>query len=219
MSWLEIDEELLNNVEDEKVSEGGSVLPSGIYDVEIVQLYARQTDSGAVMIELEGKTEVEVEGKKEEKKIYYSNCIQSGDEKGNKTTYTDKKSGKEMLLPGVVASVHMFQSMGLDFAKATPSKEKVERGQGTIEAKVFKELRAKKFKACIRQYENEYNGEVSVKYDIENFLDTDGKNNKGESQTEKFLKKIEKSPIKKLKAKAGVTVPTASTAGVADSGW
>lgn len=210
MSWLNIDTELLNTVEAEKVSEGTDVLASGVYTVKVDTCFLRKTDSGATMIELSTATE-------DGQKVFWSTCLKSGDAKGNKATYTDK-NGKEQLLPGVTQAIHLFQACGLDLTKEEPTQGKVEYRDGIIEAGIFKGLTGKVFKACVRQYENEYNGDISIKYDIENFLDVDGKNKDGVAMEDKFLAKIEKSPIKLLKKKSTTSAPIQEAAAAA-SGW
>lgn len=218
MSWLNIDDEMIDNVEDAKVGgEGYEPLESGVYKSKITQAYLRKTDSGAVMFELEVETDKIKDGSEDREKIYWSTCVVSGDEKGNKSTYTDKQ-GAERPLPGVTHVKHLFDSVGLDMKTEKPEPTKVKRGDNEIDAKVFKSLTGKMFTACARQYENEYNGEISIKVDIENFLDLEGKNKKGEFLVDKFKKKIEKSPIKLLKKKAAPTTQENSEAAAA-SGW
>lgn len=210
MSWLEIDKSLLEDVQAESVSTGGT-LESGLYTVAVKQCYLRKTDSGAVMLELETETQDEL-------KVFWSTCVKSGDAKGNKATYTNK-SGQEQILPGVSQAIHLFQACGLDLTTEEPIESKVERRDTVIDAKVFKAITGKKFMACVRQYENEYNGDINIKYDIENFLDVDGKNSKGELLSDKFLEKIEKSPIKLLKKAKATQASSADAAVVASSGW
>lgn len=209
MSFLNISEELLNTVEAEKVSEGTGVLASGVYTVKVEQCFIRKTDSGATMIELAAES-------KEGKKVFWNTCLKSGDAKGNKATYIDK-NGKEQLLPGVIQAIHLFEACGLDLTKEEPSNGKVMHKDVEIEAGIFKSLTGKTFKACVRQYESEYNGEVSIRYDIENFLDLDGKNKDGVAMEDKFLAKIEKSPIKLLAKKS--STPNNNEVAAAASGW
>jgi hypothetical protein len=209
-SWLEVNSELLNEVKAESVSEYKQV-ESGAYVVAIQAAYLRQTDSGAVMFELETIT-------KDEVAINWSTCVKSGDAKGNKATYTDKK-GVEKLLPGVEQVTRLFNACGFDsLGSIEPTPLKVIRRDAEIDAKVFKDLKAKKFMACVRQYENEYNGDINIKIDIEKFLDIDGKNKNGEYIADKFLALIEKSPIKLLKKKKEVTNTQASSEAAA-AGW
>lgn len=212
MNWLNVSEELLNGVEAENVSTGSGVLESGVYEVKVNSCFIRKTDSGASMLELNTEDE-------DGNKVFWNTCLKSGDAKGNKSTYTDKK-GKEQLLPGVVHAMHLFESCGLDLTKEEPQTGTVEYRDNNIEAGIFKAITGKKFKACVRQYEDEYNGEIKLKYDIENFLDVNGENTKGEFLEDKFLAKIEKSPVKLLKKKTGGSQPTAAAqAEAAQSGW
>jgi hypothetical protein len=208
MSWLNIENEVYEEIGVEEIS---SYVPiqSGAYIVTIEQCYLRKTDSGAVMLELE--TELE-----DKRKLSWSTCVVSGDEKGNKSTYTNK-NGKQQALPGVSSTKHLFEAVGMDMKKEEPTVAKIIRGDKTIDAKVFKQLTGKKFIACVQQYENLYNNEVSLKLDILNFLDVNGKNSTGESQVEKFNEKIARTPIKKLKTDTGASVNNVEAA--AASGW
>lgn len=192
MSWLGDIDALLGDVKAEVVSSGSSLVESGVYLVTVKEAFVRKVDSGATMFHLVGSTN-------EGLSIDWNTCVKSGDAKGNKPTYVDKKSGKELLLPGVVQVSHLFEALGSDIKTTAPTSGKIKFKDGVIEAGIFKTLTDKAFKACIRQYENEYNGEVNIKYDIENFLDKNGNNKNGENLVDKFLEKIEKSPIKKLK--------------------
>lgn len=234
MSWLELDDEMLDQAsqETENVSEGFKQIESGAYKSKIVQAYLRKTDTGAVMFELEVEVGVPGEdGKVEPRKLEWSTCVVSGDEKGNKSTWTvtDQHSdsvkkrygvGAEVPLPGIPEVSHLMQSVGLNIKTEKPEPAKVKRGDSEIDAKVFKNLTGKMFTACVRQYENEYNGEVNIKAGIEHFLDIDGKNSKGSYEVEKFQKKIEKSPIKLLKKKQASTNNSDQQAAVAAaSGW
>ena len=67
-------------------------LDSGIYESIITMAYQGVSKNGAAFIALT----LESNGRTHSEKVY----VTSGDAKGNKATYTDKKSGKEKPLPG-----------------------------------------------------------------------------------------------------------------------
>ena len=73
------------------VGGGYTVLESGIYEGVLKHAYLQDTDKGATMIDLG----FEVDGKT----ISVSECVMSGDKKGNKTYYVNK-DGKQVNLPG-----------------------------------------------------------------------------------------------------------------------
>jgi len=67
------------------------ILSSAIYTAKVNQAYIFETKSGANF----AKIELEADGKR----LFFNECFQSGDEKGNKTFYTDK-DGNDNDLPG-----------------------------------------------------------------------------------------------------------------------
>lgn len=216
MSWLnelEINE-MLNNVGADKVSSGSYEVVSGVYTVAIKEAYLKKTDSGATMFHLNLEDDNGL-------KLNYSTCIKSGDAKGNKSTYQNQK-GETKLLPGVISVKHLFESVKLDMMKEVPSNKKIkvkkQDGEEVISVGLFKTMTNKKFTACVRQYEDMYNNEIKIKYDIENFLDVNGNNKDGESQIEAFLAKIEKNPIKKLKG-SNTPKPTVNTEASITENW
>ncbi len=227
MDWLgDIDESKLNEVKAENVVTS-SALASAPYLVVLDQVFIKKADSGASMFHIEGQAtklksngeSVSIDKEHEPEKLSWSGCSRSGDEKGNKPTYTDKKSGEEKLLPSVVQIKHFFDAIGVKMATSAPTKGSVEYNGETIDADIFKKLTGKKFVSCVRQYENDYNGEISIKYDIENFLDIDGKNTNGEYLVDAFIEKIEKSPIKKARAKKAPAQKAGNAGEAEKKGW
>lgn len=79
--------------EDQDTLGGGGVQESGLYDCTIKLAYITKSAGGAMAINLVLETDRKVSINQQ---IY----ISSGDAKGNKFTYTDKKSGEEKPLPG-----------------------------------------------------------------------------------------------------------------------
>lgn len=210
LDWLEIDDSMFEEIGEEKIS-SFSIPESGAHKVEIEQCFLRRTDKGAIMLELQTKNQVG-------QKINWSTCLATGDEKGNKTTFV--KDGVERPLPGIKDAKHLFEAFGLDFRKVSPTNSEVLFFDKTIKAKVYKQLSGKKFTACVQQYENEWNGDVSTKLNILHFLDADGKNKSGEYYVDIFNEKMAKNPVKKLKG--STAAPTSSYApseNIKDAGW
>lgn len=215
MNEFGVSEEDINSVKAGEIVEY-EVIPSGFYCVEIEKAYNRTTDSGAKMFRLEGST---VNLKNEREAVSWETCVASGDDKGNKSTYTDKRTGKEKLLPGVEQVTNLFKVVGVNISTTKVIDANVEFGSDKkiIDVRAFTDLTGKKFGACIRQYENEYNGDISIRYDIELFTDLDGKNFAGEDVVTAFVKKIEKSPIKKIRAKSASSSAGSSAGNVSDA--
>ena len=190
---------------------GGNLLDSAIYEVAVESAFIRKTDSGAKMLELLFITDKGMPFK-------WSTCTQSGDEKGNKSTYTDKRSGKERDLPGVISLKHFLDAIGEKNPAAAPGE--VIFGDKTITALCLTSVQGKKLKLGINQFESEYNGSINVKNDVIAFMDTDGNNRAGELIEDKVSNKLKNNPIKKLKIAGGGTTPTAGTAAdLAKGGW
>ena len=211
LDMLGISQETVQAVEPEEVYEG-STIPSGLYTVGVEQAYIRKTDSGANMLEIDFKL---ADGKD----FHYATCVASGDEKGNKSTYTSKQ-GKEVALPGVVSLTKFLTA--IDSLKAAAVKgEVMHRGKDKIEALCFTGIQGKKLQIGVNQEENFYQGDINIKNDVKYWLDESGKNSKGEDLTEKVGASLEKFPLKKLKASkdAAPTTGGATEAPKAGSGW
>lgn len=209
LEQMDLNPEDFNDIKEQTA--GGNVLDSGVYSMAINEAFIRKTDSGAKMLELSF-----VSDKGEDFK--WSTCTQSGDAKGNKSTYTDKNSGKERDLPGVISLKHFLDAIGEKNPVANPGEVKF--GDKTITALCLTEVQGKKLKLGINQFENEYNGSVNVKNDIIAFMDTDGNNRAGELIEDKISNKLKNNPIKKLRAAGGTKAPEAGAAAdVAAKGW
>lgn len=78
---------------EDKDTFGGSVKDTGIYPAEIDLAFIKKADSGALMFNITFLLE-------DKSKFSISECIQSGDAKGNKPYYIDKKSQEKVALPG-----------------------------------------------------------------------------------------------------------------------
>ncbi len=211
LSSLGIVEEEFVNIEAESVHEGGT-RDSGVYDAAVKQAYIRRTDSGASMLEVDF-TMVD------ESNFHYSTCVKSGDEKGNKTTYTSKQ-GKEVALPGVSAMRHFLDAIGVVNPGAVEGE--VEHFGNKISALCITDIQGKKLKLGVNQYENFYNGETSVRNDVKYWMNANGENGTGDGILDKVTAALEKNPLRKLKAApaaAPATGGTANAAPTANSGW
>lgn len=212
LEQLGIQNEVLEQVQPEEVYEGNT-RPSGLYVVAVDKAYVRKTDSGANMLEVDFKMEDGTD-------FHYSTCVLSGDEKGNKSTYTTKQ-GKELALPGVVSMTKFLTA--IDSVTAPAANGEVEHKGNKIEALCFTGLQGKKLQIGINQEENFYQGDVLVKNDVKYWLDAAGKNSAGEDLSEKVTESLAKHPLKKLKVSAQ-TANNAGAAGNAEapkagSGW
>lgn len=86
---------------------GGGVQSTDVYALTCEYMYLDQTQSGALMAMGSFKTEAGVS-------IRFSECIMSKKSGTLKATYTDKRSNKEVPLPGYSKVLHLAQAMGLD---------------------------------------------------------------------------------------------------------
>ena len=214
LDTLGISKEVIAQVEPEEVYEG-STLPAGLYKVVVDKAYIRKTDSGANMLEVDFKMEDGTD-------FHYSTCVLSGDEKGNKSTYTSKQ-GKEVALPGVVSLTKFLTA--IDSVKANAIEGEVDhRGKGNIKALCFDGLQGKALLVGVNQEESFYQGDVLIKNDVKYWLDESGKNSAGEDLKEKVEESLEKHPLKKLKQAGGNTPSAGAGAGAgksasSESGW
>jgi hypothetical protein len=176
----------------QKVSTGGLLAP-GVYEMVIDKVYATKADSGAVRLNAELKYQRE-DGS--EGTFFWNTWVQSGDEKGNKATYTDK-NGNQKPLPGVIEMRHFFKSAGVEDPQVKPATIEV-FGEPT-EVKALPELTGKKVLVGIRHMYDDYK-EQDVAF-VDTFLSANGKNSDGEDLREKLEEKIKKNPYKKAKGK------------------
>lgn len=222
LSQLGINQEEFNNIEEEKVPEGYTK-ESGVYDVAVDTAYIRKTDSGAKMLEVTFKMA-------DDSNHNWSTCIASGDEKGNKSTWTVRDDhaestktrygvGTEVPLPGVVEMRHLLDAIKTPDPAA--SEGQVKHRDDTITALCLTGIQGKRLKIGLRQEENFYNGEVSIRNHVQYWMDDEGKNGKGEDILEKATAWLAKNPLKKLRganATAATTAPQGE-APAAGSGW
>lgn len=212
LSQLDIDKAQIDAIKPEGVSEG-FLLPSGMYDAAIDEAYIRKTDSGAKMLEVKFILA-------DESGFSWSTCVLSGDEKGNKSTYTTKQN-KEVNLPGVVQMQHFFDAIGVPNPSA--SQGEVMHRDEKIKALCIEGVQGKKLKLGVNQQENLYNGDVTVRNDVKYWLTENGENSKGEDLLEKAVEALQKNPIKKLKNTPAFNTPAqtggTNVAEAAAEGW
>ena len=165
-------------------------LDSGIYTARIEKVFIRKTDSGASMVEL-GATIIDTEDS-----FFWNTCIRSGDEKDNKTTYTSS-NGKEVILPGVVEFDSLMAVLGIDKPSGAPCK--VDFRDEEIDALCISGVQGKTIKLGIRQEENDYNGEITIRNSVHKFMTAEGEDGRGESIEEDVAKFLERNPLKKAK--------------------
>jgi len=213
LGQLNIQPEEFASIEPEEVRAEGFLKESGLYIAAVDKAYIRKTDSGANMLEVDFKLA-------DETTFHYSNCVASGDLKGNKSTYTSKQ-GKEVSLPGVQKMRLFLDAIGVKDPNAVQGE--VEHFGTKIKALCIESIQGKKLQIGVNQYENFYNGEVSIKNDIKYFLDANGKSGNGEDLAEKVTESLEKNPLKKLKASAAAPTTGAPVTGGSEaaktSGW
>lgn len=206
---IKVSQEQVDGVKSQTVSEGGSVWDAGIYSVVIDRAYVRKTDSGAKMFSVFMKNQDGAE-------VMYGTCVQSGDEKGNKSTYVDK-AGKEKLLPGIEEVKRIFDAIKIKSPAGRLAK--IEHFGNQIEVMAYPDMTGKKLTIGVRTEDNEYEGEIRVVNLFDAFLDVDGLNSDGENMLEKLKAKIEAAPHKKKKSKSASTAPAAEKAAAASTGW
>ena len=199
----------------QQVSAGGC-LQAGVYVMGIERAYAMKTEKGALKVSIDFI--YPREGEEEMGKYFFHTYIASGDEKGNKSTYTCKKTAKELPLPGLIEFNNLLKSVGIADPKTKDATIEMFNEQVTVKA--MPELTGKKVTIGIR---NEYDDfkEKDVAF-VDTFLDADGKNSDGEDMLEVLTEKIKKTPFKKAKkAKAPATTAPAGGTGseAAAPGW
>ncbi len=123
LEQMDLNPEDFNTIKEQTA--GGNVLDSKVYELTVDAAFIRKTPAGAKMLELSFITADDVPFK-------WSTCTQSGDEKGNKSTFTDKNTGKERDLPGVVSLKHFLDAIGEQNPPASPGEVKF--GNDTITA-------------------------------------------------------------------------------------
>ena len=185
---------------------GGSVIEPGVYKMETTEVFVRNTDKGAKMLHI-----VAFDKSNPKTVIEYSTCIQSGDEKGNKSTYKDKNTGAEKQLPGVIELKHFQQAIKLDSLATEVTKTTYNNSEITV-----KSIPGAVGKSLALGIKTEDDGEYQ-KNIITAFMTVEGENNKGERIVEKVAENIARNPIKK--PKGGKKETAAAKAPEKVKGW
>lgn len=209
-----VQEELAKEIKPEQVYEG-KTLPAGLYPAVVDKAYIKESQSGAKGLVVDFNVQMP-DG--EVKPYSYIAWVASGDEKGNKSTYTDKKTGKERPLPGYTAMVKFLRAIDSEDAQVQEATLPGKDG-APMTVQAFQGLQGKKLMIGIRQEENLYEGNITIRNDIQYWLNEDGKNEEGEDLKEKVAEKLASNPIKKLKTQPAATNAAAATPGTAPSGW
>jgi len=129
--------QLGSNVEqpnEDVIVAGGFTLPTGLYAMIVQNAYLDKTSTGAMMMHLHLKR------KTGGNQVYrFSDCIVSGDTKGNKPTYI--KDGKEFPLPGYSKMNQICQiTTGLTLGQITPEKKLIKLYDFDAKAEVPREV-------------------------------------------------------------------------------
>ena len=207
--------------QEERVSSGGSGFSeSGIHMGVIKMAKVMEASSGAVGIAIEIETE-------DKKTARITEWIQSGDAKGNKTTYTDK-DGNEVNLPGMTKIKNLnFLLTGVFGLPSSEEKEIKEydwdlKQEVSVRKDVVVPWLNRPIGFCIMMtMEDKYQDEANftTKQIVEHFFDpvtdqfgSEKINSKPAEMRQKFLDFIEKTPIKdKRKKSKGATTEGGAT--------
>jgi len=206
--------------QEERVSSGGSRYDtSGCYTAIIKMAKVNVADSGAIGITLELE---DADGNK----TYITEWIQSGTAKGNKTTYTDKKSGDEINLPGFtkIKNLNFLINNVFGLPDSEPKQIQEYDYEAKQDALVNKDVVVswieKPIGICVQMTkEDKYNDEANfvVKPIVEHFYDpttdlfgSEKMNSKPAENKAKFLEYISKNPEKDKRNKSKDSTSTAN---------
>lgn len=161
--------------EDKDSVGGGFTFKSDVYDVLIELAYIEKTPKGSIMIQLHLKNEDGAVFKA-------GNCVRSGDEKGNSTTYKDKE-GNEHYLPDYNTMDALCQLITDGELNDLDTEEKVINRWDTKEGKemptktnIIPVLMGKRVKvAVLETIENKYKSTTDVVHQnvIKKFFDSE----------------------------------------------
>jgi hypothetical protein len=198
------DEEIVKAVE---VKTGGLINP-GVYTFAVSRAFISKSQGGANKLNIDFEY-IGDDGEKHP--FFYGTYISSGDEKGNKTTYTDK-TGKEKPLPGAIEAANAFKALGV--LDPATKKASIEMFNEQVEVLALPELSGKKCVVGIRHMFDDYR-EKDIAF-VDTFLDEKGENSAGDCLLDELKAKIEKSPVKATKKKAPKKETTTEAA---SGGW
>jgi len=196
MSWFEIDENLVDEIDSGEFDYSGEFkVESEVAKVKVDSAYLTKSQGGALAFNIKFV-------KENGSFIDMQEWIKSGDEKGNKSTYTDKKTGSERPLPGVNNMLHFLKIVGEDIKSIGEPKTFTMKVFGKNEGvKVFEKLRGKTLIVANQAYEDDYNDEIKTRTKVVEFMDLEGKNYKGKERKQYWEDKFVKEPVKLLKKK------------------
>jgi len=212
MSWIDLPKEMVEEINAGEYDYSGDFeVVSEVAKVQVDAVFLTKSDGGAVAFNIKMK-------KENGAFIDAQEWVKSGDSKNNKSTYTDKKTGKEKPLPGVINVQHFLKIVGEDFKSIGEPKAMTMEVFGKVqEVKVFGKLRGRQLIVAKQAYEDEYNNEIKIRTRVVEFMDMDGNNYKGKERLSYWKEKFEKEPVKKLKVKPEKKEPDTETKSALDS--
>lgn len=199
MSWLELDQELVAEIDSGEFDYSGDFeVVSEVAKVKIDSVYLDKTDSGAMSFNVKFV-------KENGAFIDMQEWIKSGEAKGGKSTYTDKKTGKERPLPGIINVQHFLKVIGEDFKSIGEPKPFIMKVFGKDkEVKVFEKLRGRMLIVANEAYEDDYNDELRTRTRVVDWMSLEGKNYQDKDKQDYWVERFEKTPVKPLKVKKEV---------------
>ena len=194
MDWLNLDKKYIDEINGGEYDFNDFEVKSEVAKVQIDSVYLTVNDNNAMAFNIKFK-------KENGAFIDAQEWIRSGSDKGNKSTYTDKK-GNERPLPGIVNIQHFLKIIDEDFKSiGEPQKMIMEVFGKKTEVKVFESLRGKQLIVAKQAYEDDYTGEIKIRTRIVEFMNMNGKNYKDKEMLSYWKEKFEKEPIKVLNKK------------------
>ena len=197
--------------QEERVSSGGSgITESGCYIAVVKMAKLVDAGSGAVGIAIELETE-------DGKKVRTTEWIQSGDAKGNKTTYQNK-DGNTMNLPGFTQAKNINFLLSGVFGLPTDQEKQIKeydwenKQEITVTRPVIVDWINKPIGICVKMtMEDKYNAETefTTKPIIEHYYDpltnqfgSEKIGSKEAENKDKFLESIAKNPVRDKRDKS-----------------
>ncbi len=199
---LGLDEATFKEAEAESVAPAFEVLPSGVYGATIKQLATFTTEKKAGML----IATIHVESADRDITIYQNTKKKPVGDKPGEPNDIGTRTFKSII---AAANVEMS-----DLSTKT---EKIKAYGKEVDGKVVKGIEGKKIAALIRAVFDE-GSKFENSNEVEAFAKADGTNAKGEDLLETFKTKIEKTPVKIRKAKAGSGASNDSTQATTKSG-
>jgi hypothetical protein len=185
----------------------GGIAESGLYEVLIEKVYiSKNPSTGSEQLQIEMKS-------KDDRQMYSSHLLRSGDEKGNKDHFVNQQGNKVPFdAVNILTKICRVKDECKDINTIEWNEVSMERfGQQekVVAAKMFSGMK------CIvvfQQFENFYQNELKIKSKIVQFIELG--NNELEA---KWTKWIEKYPLKEDKKKNQVSNTPQATGGSEDT--